>query len=560
MKASEISFLKFLKKSEQLTIPIYQRTYSWTERECEQLWKDIVRAGEDNRINSHFIGSVVYVEESISLVTKHSPFLVIDGQQRLTTVMLILEALARCVGSHEPFEGFSSDEIRYDYLLNHKKKGNRQFKLRLTQTDEKSLFALMLQEPLPNNHSLRIKENFDFFMHQMELNNNLAQVCMGLMKLTVVEIALNRDHDNPQLIFESMNSTGRELTQGDLIRNFLLMGLETDDQKHLYEDHWHPMEVSFGQKAYDEQFSRFIRYYLTLKNDGEIPVEKHVYETFKKHRVESKDTETVITDVHKYSDYYCTMALDPETNEKLGAVFSDLKELKADVAFPLLLKMYCDYENRLLDEKEFYQAVRTVESYVFRRAVCEIPTNSLNQTFSRSLRNINENRYLKSLQNYFLQYPDSSNRRFPRDREFREHLVSRNLYKFPRLKYFLRRLENHRRKESVSLSEYTVEHVMPQNPNLSPEWQDELGSGWRETQEQYLHTLGNLTLTGYNSEYRDRPFVQKRDMEESGFRHSPLWLNKDLATVKRWNKDAIRRRADRLAKRAIKVWSLPECS
>lgn len=554
MKASEASLLEFLKKSEQLTIPIYQRTYSWTERECSQLWDDILTAGENKSVKTYFIGPVVYIEKELSQVTVHPPWLVIDGQQRLTTVVLIIEALARRLGTSSSVEDFSADKLRQYYLVNHLESGERFFKLVLTDPDKKSLFALMRQKDMPDDHSIRVKENFAFFEQKMQSKKtNLKALFRGLRKLMVVDVSLDRGHDNPQLIFESMNSTGRELTQGDLIRNFLLMGLDIDTQTRLYEEHWRAMEKAFGQDAYGRLFSRFIRDYLTLHNDGEIPVMRRVYETFKTY-AKSKNTEDLVADVHEHAVYYCAMALGKENDEELAAAFGDLVEFKADVAFPLLLKMYRDYKKGLLEKEDFREAVRMTESYVFRRAACGIPTNSLNQTFSVSLRAIDEKRYLESIKAYFLNL--SSYRRFPRDEEFKRELSNRDLYNFPRRSYWLRRLENHERKEFVSPSNYTIEHIMPQNKNLSEEWRHALGDDWERLQEKYLHTLGNLTLTGYNPEYSDFSFERKRDMER-GFRSSPLWLNEGMGDVHIWNEDAILKRAGRLAERAVEVWALP---
>ena len=559
MRASKAILLDdFLSKRMQLSIPIYQRTYSWMERECVQLWNDILRTGRNNSNSGHFIGSVVYIEEKGFQLSKVPMLLVIDGQQRLTTVMLILEALSRRMDSQGPSSGLSANALREYYLLNPHQTGDEVFKLKLTETDKESLFSLIRNVPLPANPSLRIKENFTFFQNRINAMSDPGPLIRGLMKLMIVDIALERGQDNPQLIFESMNSTGRELTPGDLIRNFLLMGLNSQDQKRLYKDHWHPMEEAFGQEAYGKLFSEFVRNYLTLRNNGEIPVKKRIYEEFKIY-AESTDTETLIADIHKYADYYCAMRLKQEKDRKLGSAFRDLAELKADVAFPLLLKMYHDYREGILEPEDFCKAVRMCESYVFRRAVCRIPTNSLNQTFSSSLRAINKRHYLESLQAYFLNQSSSSYRRFPNDEEFKHYMSNRNLYNFPRRSYWLRRLENHHRtKEFVLPSEYTIEHIMPQNKNLSQEWRDELGPEWQKIQEKYLHTLGNLTLTGYNPEYGDLAFKAKRDMKNFGFRKSPLWLNEGLGDTNKWNEDSILKRAERLAERAVNVWARPD--
>ena len=559
MKATEANFLKFLGHSPQFVIPIYQRTYSWAERECLQLWKDILRTGGNDAISAHFTGAIVYIEEGVHQVIKLSSLLVIDGQQRLTTVILILEALARRVGNGEPVDGFSAKKIRSYYLLNPLEEGERGFKLLLTQTDRRSLLALMQQKPQPVEPSLRITSNFAFFEERLSTlsETGIAELCNGLAKLAIVDIALSREQDNPQLIFESMNSTGRELSQADLIRNFILMGLEPAHQTRLYEEHWRPMEIAFGQEAYGTHFDGFMRHYLTFKT-GEIPKVQAVYEAFKGHarapEVATSGVDAIVADIHTYAGYYCAMALDSEHDNDLALAFRDLRELKVDVAFPFLLELYDDYAQERLPKTDFARAIRLIESYVFRRSVCAIPTNSLNKTFATFGRALNKDRYIHSIQAHLLTLP--SYRRFPGDEEFKRELSVRDLYNFPRRSYWLRRLENNHRKERVPVDEYTIEHIMPQNRDLSAAWREALGSDLQKVQEKWLHTLGNLTLTRYNSEYSDRFFDEKRDMD-GGFKESPLRLNEGLGHLHTWNEGSIRQRAMRLAAQAVDVWGSP---
>ena len=562
MKAVAANFLGFLKESFQLTIPIYQRNYSWTERECRQLWDDILRVGENEEIPAHFTGSIVYIEKTLATVTQPTPLLVIDGQQRLTTVTLILEALARHVGKNEPVNGFSAEKLRTYYLLNHLEEGEHGFKLHLTQTDKASLRAIVQQKPEPIEPSLRIAENFAFFQKRLRAlqRSELISFCHGLAKLTIVDISLDRDRDNPQLIFESMNSTGRALSQADLVRNFILMGLEPRDQTRLYEEHWRPMEMAFGQEAYDKSFTWFVRDYLTAKT-GEIPIIGAVYEAFKyysnKPKVAATGVDGLVADLHTYAGYYCAMALGKEPDKQLKAAFKDFRELGVDVAYPFLLELYDDYKKIRLSKSAFIQAVRLTEAYVFRRAVCGIPTNSLNKTFATFGRALKKDLYIESIQAHYLRLP--TYRRFPSDEEFKRELCSRDLYHFRSRSYSLRRLENHNRKERVPVDEYTIEHIMPQNENLSEAWRNDLGPEWQQVQEQWLHTLGNLTLTGYNSEYGDRSFAEKREMT-GGFGSSPLRLNKGLGRLLRWNEESIRKRGKQLAARAVKVWASPTLS
>lgn len=556
MKASETHLLKFLRKSEQFAVPIYQRTYSWTEAECRQLWDDIIRTGSNENIRAHFLGSIVYVEKGLYQVTGYSPMLIIDGQQRLTTVSLIIEALARHLeNSDEIIDGFSTKKLRNYYLLNSEETDERHYKLILSKTDKETYLTLVSQNPPPKESSHRIIKNFELFEKLVDKqSSDLSVLCMGLEKLAIVDISLNKEHDNPQLIFESMNSTGRELSQADLIRNFVLMDQELEQQKHLYNHYWYPMETSFGQEPYAKEFDHFMRHYLTVKN-RRIPKIKNVYEEFKDYRYKTDyDIDYLLQDLHKFSQYYCKIALGKESNQNLADAFFDLQQLKANVTHPLLLEIYDDYENGLLNMDDFVSVVKIFESYVFRRAICDIPTISMNKTFGAFAEEIDKTNYLESIKAQFLLM--KTYKRFPDNQEFMEHLIKKDIYNFQRREYLFRKLENYGRKEAVSVNEYTIEHIMPQNENLSLAWRKSLGENWEDVHSELLHTLGNLTLTGYNSEYSDRPFAEKRDME-GGFRHSPLLLNQELGSFEKWDKETILHRAKILSDKAIRVWHFP---
>lgn len=566
MKATEANLLKFLRKSPQFIIPIYQRNYSWTADQCRQLWTDLMRAGRDNKVSAHFIGSIVYVERGLSSVTSQEALLVIDGQQRLTTSSLLIAALAKHFETQdlgELLEAFSNKKLRNYYLLNPDEEGERHFKLILSETDKETLLAILQNTPKPIEASSRIIENYELFQELISANQeDLEVICQGLAKLVIVDVSLDRAQDNPQLIFESMNSTGLELSQADLIRNFILMGLEPSLQTDLYKTYWRPMERAFGQAAYVVHFDAFMRHYLTTKT-GEIPNVRDVYVAFKTFaRSLSGDTRDLVSDIHAYASYYCAMALGTESDYSLKQAFHDLRELKVDVAYPFLLDVYHDYKQGHLTTDEVLNIVRLIESYVFRRAICSIPTNSLNKTFAGMSRALKKDRYLESVHAAFLMLP--SYRRFPMDEEFQRAIKVRDLYNFRSRSYWLRRLENYGRKERVMVEDYTIEHILPQNKALSKDWQAELGSDWQRIQQDLLHTLGNLTLTGYNGEYSDSPFSYKRDEvvdkdgNPVGFAHSPLKLNLGLGKIHKWDEAAIKTRADRLSAEAAKVWAAPQ--
>jgi hypothetical protein len=360
------------------------------------------------------------------------------------------------------------------------------------------------------------------------------------------------------LIFESLNSTGLELSQADLIRNYILMDLESKDQANIYNNYWCPMEQSFGQIGYTEQFDKFIRYYLTIKSKtGAIPNIRDVYNSFKNYVQKHSEIsiEEIIKDIYRYSKYFVNIAFEKECNHDLNKIIASINQLKVDVAYPFLLEIYDDYIHDLLNQEDLLEIFKLVESYVFRRAVCGIPTNSMNKTFASLSRNVDKNNYLKSIKMAFSKM--TSYKRFPDDVEFFREIVVKDIYNFRNCKYLLGKLENcTRTKELVDTENYTIEHIIPQNLKLSVEWQQDLGDKWQEIQAKYLHTIGNLTLTGHNAKLSDRSFKDKQNMKD-GFADSPLYLNKTLAKLDIWNEKEINNRAKILADIAVKVWSFP---
>lgn len=562
MKADDANLLELLKKGTQFVVPIYQRVYSWGPAECEQLWNDVVRAGANDSLGAHFTGSIVYVERDQGTRTSVEPDLLIDGQQRVTTVTLILAALAYRLtqepdGQQEPVDGFSPRKIRGLYLANELEEGERYFKLILSQADKDALKAIVKSTPLPSESDSRVADNYDFFVRKLsDPAIDLVGVCLGLRKLVVVDVKLTRGVDNPQLVFEAMNSTGKKLSQADLIRNFVLMDLPQGDQANLYEGYWFPMESQF-KGADESRFDEFVRHYLTLKT-GAIPRLDDIYEAFKTYAdaqaALGKSREALVRDLWVHSQRFVAMALGRETDQKLRQLFDEIEQQRATVVYPFSLRLYSDYEAGRIDRDEFVRILKAINSYLFRRAVCRVPTNSLNKTFAGFAAAPANDRYVEGFEARFLSM--GSYKRFPTDAEFAECLQTLDLYHFQRAPYFFRKMENDGRKEEVSTSDYTIEHILPQNENLSAEWQRDLGEHWQDVQAKYLHTLGNLTLTGYNPEYSDRPFQAKRDIE-GGFKQSPLRLNAGLGELESWNEEQIQKRAALLAERATRIWTRP---
>ena len=567
MKANEANCLTFLKKTAQFVIPIYQRPYSWSEQQCRQLWDDVARSGKDDEVDSHFIGSIVYVQDGVYQASEVPRLLVIDGQQRLTTLSLLILALAEEAKRRDEAEAALPDDLsprklRRYHLINAEEEGDQRYKLMLTYGDAETLRRLVdgkaVDEP-GIEASPRVMENVAAFRGWLTdcSANELTAVHRGLAKLMMIDVSLDREHDDPQLIFESLNSTGLALSQADLIRNYVLMGLPPKEQKRLYEDHWQPMERAFGTDAYLKHFDRFVRHFLTMKTRS-IPRLRQVYRAFK-HYCRNVPVEEAVADLHRFAGYYVRITgLAREPDKRLQRMFEHLDWLQVDTALPLLLEAYDDFAQGLIGLDQLREVVATVESYVFRRVLCDIPTNTLNKTFASLATRIQKaepNQYLESLQATLLLLTGS--RRFPGDAELESNLQTKDVYSLRTRGYLLEKLENFRRKEPIRVDEFTIEHVLPQNPELPTEWREALGANWKREQERLLHTLGNLTLTGYNSELSDRSFSLKRQ-HEGGFANSPLWLNRSLAKRTNWDAAAIEGRTQELTERVLKVWPSPE--
>lgn len=556
MKAIETNLLKFMDGTKQFMIPIYQRTYSWTYDQCRKLWNDIEKVAKNEALSGHFIGSVVYIQKGIISMSEPPKLMVIDGQQRLTTVSLLLIALASYIESKGIDCGITKRKIKNLYLINGEEDGEQRYKLMLTRSDKETFIKLLEDKEIGEGSSARIVENYRFFEDCIKKSNlDPYKLYLGIGKLMIVDISLDKDHDNPQLIFESLNSTGLDLSQADLIRNYILMGLDSKDQEDIYNDYWYPMEKSFGHNEYIWQFNRFMRDYLTVKT-RQIPNIDQVYESFKalryaKAEVSIKD---LVAEIYRYSKHFVKIMFMQEPDKEINQVLADINSLKVDVAYPFLMEVYDDYSAGRINRDEFLNVLKLVEGYVFRRAICGIPTNSLNKTFANFASEIDKADYLNSVKANFI--IKDSYRRFPNDEEFQAEFIIKDIYNLRIRNYILRKLENHDRKEKVDVEGYTIEHIMPQNENLSDEWKQELGANWVEIHSRYLHTIGNLTLTGYNSELSDRPFLQKRDME-GGFSDSPIRLNKSLAKLDHWNEDEIKKRAKVLADLTFSIWKYP---
>lgn len=495
--------------------------------------------------------------------------IIIDGQQRLTTLTLLITALSEATKEKNAKGVPSKDKLRNEYLKKPHEEGDAAWKLLLSETDRETLCAIIDNRNLPNNPSRRIEQNHKFFEKRLNgaVDDVLVTVWRGLSKLIAIEVALSAESDNPQAIFESMNSKGYKMSESDKIRNFVLMNLKQNRQKIIYKSYWRPMEEDFGQEVYEKHFDRFMRHYLTFRDDsGKIPKEDTIYAAFKERfasdKKAGKDVEECAEELRQFARYYRIMELGTEQDSGLETAFQNLRDFDVSTAYPLLLELYSDYDKKSLNRDDFLETLRLIEAYVFRRSICGIPTHSLNTTFATFKQRLSkeEGCYLESVKAQFV-LMSTEQKQFPKDKKFTEDMQSRDLYVKNRkgLNYFLRQYEKRRNKECGDISKYEIEHIMPQTTLLPPEWQKDLGPDWERIWNTYLHRLGNLTLTAYNPELSNKTFSEKREMG-GGFKRSGLRLNDGVRDLESWTEETIQKRSGKLAEEATKMWPYPDIS
>ncbi len=571
MKASEANLLTFLDGKKQFQVPIFQRQYSWKKENCEQLWTDILRVGENDDIPSHFLGSIVSMQHGNHHTSGVTQLILIDGQQRLTTLALLLSTLGRAIEARSVEIGTTRRKLENSYLFNADKTDKDRYKQLLTKPDKQTLIQLLEEGKASDNTSL-LAANYRFFADRLEYAD-LQAVYEGIQKLEIVNIALKRNYDNPQLIFESLNSKGVKLSLADLMRNYVLMEQEPDFQSRLYETYWYPMQQRFGEE-YTKRFHHFIRDYLTLKLRGRSTdsvifltiglFAKPIYESFKRY-VDNKNhpeaLEETIAEIDHYSQHYARIALGEEKDSEIRACLEDvhtlgnIRGLRVEIIFPFLLEVYEDYTQERIEKLEMIEALRLIESCIFRRAICSVDPRPLRLLFAALMIVVDKSNFLQSLKVAFSR--ENGPYHFPSDRDFKRGFLTKDIYNLDSrhnlCNYLLHKLENHDQIEP----DYTIEHVMPQGGTqgeLTEKWKEELGENWENVHKDYLHTIGNLTLTKHNSRLNNRPFKEKRDMP-GGYRDSSLHLDQSLAQAERWDEDAIINRAEILSEQACKIWT-----
>ncbi len=551
MNAFKSNIYKYLGGTCQYIIPLYQRPYSWEHEQCSRLWNDIVNLQKTKR-EGHFVGSIVRIDEEGPAGTTLA--MIIDGQQRLTTLTLLLVALRDYAASHSDCS-VNPDKITNTLLLNQYETGNAKYKLLLTQSDRDALIKKIDCAPIADTLRSRVLDNYSFFASQIAKNEiTPPHLYDAIGKLQIVDIVLDRQYDDPQAIFESLNSTGMDLKDSDLIRNHLLMGINTTTQFDVYNNIWRPTELLFYYDRQSELLDNFFRDYLTMKI-GRIPRKNEVYKEFRNYHANcGMSILELCQDIYDFAKHYSNMHFAKSHDAVLKSLYEDMKAIRMEVAYPFLLKVHDDFDKGLITLDELRTIVRLCVSYVLRRAVCDIPTNSLNKTFATMKNDIRTDDYLNSVKAFFILL--DSYKEFPNDQRFITAFQSRDIYNMNRCRYILGKLENWDNKSVVSLENLTIEHIIPQNSHLSEDWKNLLGENFSEIQKKYLHTIGNLTLTAYNTEMSDSAFSEKLDMP-GGFKESALKLNKYVVTQTSWGEVQVNERALQLGEIAKKAWPYP---
>lgn len=552
MKAIDTNFLEFLGKSNfSFVIPVYQRNYNWNNEQCSQLIHDLELILKNN-LTSYFLGSVVYINEnqSVSLSSVNEVF-IIDGQQRITTLSLLLVAISEALNDET-----AKLNLRESYILNSRREGKEKIKLKPIKDDMTALVAIINNDEHIAESAVTI--NYLYFVDYLkESNYSPEQIFEAIGKLMIVDISLTKGIDNPQMIFESLNSTGLELSSSDLIRNFVLMNLSYKDQEFFYTNYWKKIENNCQFKT-DE----FIRHYITLK-EGYIPNIGKVYKAFKAYRQKnlSLEVKDLLEEILFYSTLYNQFETGRDSSYKIANRLFRLKNLDNTVTYPFLLDLFYDYKNNLITEDIVERALHIIETYIVRRFVCEAQTNAMNKIFMSLAREIKKDnidwitKYIDIMSHVLAN--KSASGRTPNNHEVVESLKSRDIYnmKAKNKIFLLESFENFNNKEKVDVygglenAEISIEHIMPQT--LTKEWKEELGKDFQRIHDEYLNVLGNLTLTGYNSNFKNKPFKEKKRI---GFSDSRFWLNSYVKNQDNWNEETIKDRCKILTAKFLTIW------
>lgn len=563
MKANELPITNFLQaQNVQFIIPVYQRNYDWTNNECKELLNDIIAVENFNR-GTHFIGSIVFIHEGIYSTSEVKELVIIDGQQRLTTINIIYVALFRFAKENSmPNE---SDMLLNMFLTNQYVQ-HESSKLKLKQTDTNSLAfkAIMNGTEKEFNTYSNVVENFNYFK-SIITQDNFNTILNGLKRLIFVEISLERGKDDPQRIFESLNSTGLDLSQSDLIRNYILMDLDPKNQHKIFEQIWSPIEENARDVIKQKSMvSDYIRDYLTLRNK-KIPNKNKVYLEFKKLYKDKDETYTQELENIKSLSVHYKKFINPTSvqDQNIRRELEYISRLEINVAFPFLLQVFEDAENGLIVNNDLIKILKLIQSYAWRRFVVGLPTNALNKIFMTLYSEVDTEEYYDSIELALIKKRGSA--KFPTDEDLKTALKDKDLYNIQskNRNYMFELLENHNNREYVNTSNenITIEHIFPQNPN--EDWSKEITpDDYFQFKEKYLNTIANLTLSGNNGALSNKSFKDKKSMNrqgaEQGYNFSRLWLNNYLKTIDNWNIKNFNERLNLIDSRFLKIWGYPD--
>ena len=543
MEARKIKLLEFIGNGKKtFNIPVYQRNYDWKEEQCRKLFEDIQNIVKSDYEIEHFLGTVVFVSSKSEM--NFNEYVLIDGQQRITSIMLLLKVLHEKVTDEN-----DKEEIWEEYLIN-KRAPEENLRIRLKPVESDGMPYKKLIEENDISLTSNVCKNYRLFEKLIQESNYSAEEiykALGKIELVYIQLEKGKKSENPQMIFESLNSTGLSLTQGDLIRNYLLMNHEYEKQKMLYKNFWLEIE----KRITNEKISDFVRDYLTMKN-GSISNKDKVYDDFKKYikqNNENMDEEGILEELKTYSEYYSWFLNGNSPNNKINEKLSEFRYLRNTTVYPLILSVFEDtYSYKNINENELFDILNLLISYIFRRSVCGYTTNSLNKVFASIVVLLKSKDIYKQIEKGLM------SKSFPGDEEFRAEFIKCNFYKKGTefCKYTLKLLEIFENKEQTDMENITIEHIMPQT--LNSEWRIELGSKFEQIHSEYINTIGNLTLTGYNPELSNKNFeLKKRYYEESNIK-----MSREIVNYDKWKDTEIKDRAEQLFEKAKKIWKLPQ--
>ena len=558
MKGDAKPLLKLLDGSDKkLFIPVYQRNYDWKQENCEQLFRDLEKLITSDK-KSHFFGSIVTAHQHG--IARES-FVIIDGQQRITTVSLLLLAMINAVknGDAKAESPSLCDKLMKNYIIDEYSTDSTKVRLKSASGDNDAFLKIVENDRDSFIESSNVTLNYRFLYDKVKaMQWKIDKLSDAVQKLEIIDIYVE-DEDDPQLIFESLNSTGLKLTKADMIRNFVLMGLEPGKQEDYYKKYW----VRIEENTQKSRTADFFRDFLTVRQ-GSIPSIDSVYSEFKKY-AEDRDTEDVLNDLLGMSKIYSKILTPGQYGDEVNGVLARFNILEMTVAYPYLMSLLGYFEEGGIDEKDLVRVLGCIETFVFRRQICGYPTSALNKIFctlhGEALKAMNPaNSYASSV--IFVLLSKTRSSVFPKDAEFSKEFVTKDIYSMQKKNrlYLFDRLENQKSRETTEVigkikrHDYTIEHIMPQT--LSDAWKKDLGENWQHVYDTWLNTIANLTLTGYNSRYLNKRFIEKKEAE-NGFNDSPLRLNQFLKTCSKWTETELRERRDLLLKWALDLWPYP---